>query len=73
LEGKVAEAEAQAQSLISRASSLRARLSLSAFLADLETGDAVEIFDKLRTTVRDLMHEVEGFEEVEDLLDSTNV
>ena len=68
LEGKVAEAEAQAHALAARASSSRARLSLSGFLTELETGDAVEVFDRLRDAVRDLEHEVDGFEAVEDLL-----
>ncbi len=69
LERKTEEAETYAGSLSARASSIRARLSLTEFLAELETGDAVELFDRLRGAVRQLEFEAKGLLEVEDLLD----
>ena len=69
LERKVEEAEAYATSLAARASSIRARLSLSEFLSDLETGDAVVLFDRLQASLSQLEFEARGLDEVEDLLD----
>jgi len=69
LERKVEEAEAYAKSLAARASSIRARLSLAEFLSDLETGDAVVVFDRLQAALSQLEFEAQGFDEVEGLLD----
>ncbi len=69
LEKKTEEAEALGASLATRASRIRARLSLTHFLADLDTGDASEVFDRLKGAVRQLEFEARGFEEVENLLD----
>jgi len=69
LERKTKEAETQGDSLATRASRIRARLSLTRFLADLETGDAAEVFDRIKGAVRQLEFEAKGFEDVEDLLD----
>lgn len=68
LEAKVSEAETYAGSLAARVSSARARLSLNDFLTDLEEGDSVEVFDRLRSLVRQREEEVSGMQEVEGIL-----
>jgi len=69
LEEKVEDAETYAGSLATRASSARARLSITEVLVELETGDAVDVFERLRSTVQALEREADGMREVKELLE----
>lgn len=68
LEKKTKEAEVYAGALVAIESSLRARLSLDWFLAELESGEAVEVFERLKEAVQLLEFESQGLGEVRDLL-----